>query len=81
LEADSAASAAGFNSESVTFAYIDAAHDYESVKRDIAAWMPKIKSGGILAGHDAQSPGVQKAVKELLPNAEFYLPVWMYRKP
>ena len=81
LEADSAASAAGFNSESVTFAYIDAAHDYESVKRDIAAWLPKIKSGGILAGHDAQSPGVQKAVKELLPNAEFYLPVWMYRKP
>jgi hypothetical protein len=81
LEADSSAAAYGFADGSVTFCYIDAAHDYESVKRDVAAWLPKIKSGGIIAGHDAQSPDVQRAVKELLPKAEFYLPVWMYRKP
>lgn len=34
------------------FAYLDARHDYASVKEDIALWYPKVKSGGIMAGHD-----------------------------
>jgi predicted O-methyltransferase YrrM len=46
------------------FAYIDALHDYESVKRDIEAWFPKIRPGGILAGHDYPEPGVRAAVDE-----------------
>ncbi len=37
---------------SLDFAYIDARHDYESVLEDLAAWFPKVKPGGILAGHD-----------------------------
>jgi hypothetical protein len=37
---------------SLDFAYIDARHDYESVLEDLAAWYPKVKPGGILAGHD-----------------------------
>jgi len=32
--------------------YIDADHRYESVVADIAAWWPKVKRGGVLAGHD-----------------------------
>ncbi len=34
------------------FAYVDARHDYESVLEDLEAWFPKVKPGGILAGHD-----------------------------
>lgn len=50
--------------------YIDAAHDYENVKLDIRLWLPKIKNGGILAGHDYGSswPGVILAVDEVLSN-------------
>lgn len=32
--------------------YIDADHTYESVKCDLNVWYPKVKSGGIFAGHD-----------------------------
>lgn len=58
--------------------YIDAEHDYESVKADIEAWKPKAKH--ILAGHDYHSfPDVQRAVKDsgLTPHVEGN--VWMIR--
>jgi len=37
---------------SFDFLYIDASHQYKSVKKDLKAYFPKIKPGGILAGHD-----------------------------
>ena len=46
--------------------FIDAAHDYNSVLEDIAAWRPKLRDGGILAGHDFQHsfPSVMDAVAD-----------------
>jgi len=41
-----------FKDESLDFAYIDAQHSYEACKVDINLWWPKIKKGGVLAGHD-----------------------------
>lgn len=35
--------------------YIDACHDYKSVKKDIELWTPKVRVGGIIAGHDYES--------------------------
>lgn len=48
-----------------TFIYIDAAHDYANVKRDLGAWYNKVRAGGVLAGHDIHMPEVERAVKEL----------------
>jgi predicted O-methyltransferase YrrM len=36
----------------VELVFIDGAHDYESVRQDIAAWMPKLVVGGTIAFHD-----------------------------
>jgi hypothetical protein len=41
-----------FNNHSLDFVYIDADHSYESVFRDIQLWASKVKSGGVLIGHD-----------------------------
>jgi hypothetical protein len=37
---------------SLDFAYIDARHDHASVLEDLEAWVPKVRPGGIVAGHD-----------------------------
>lgn len=46
--------------------YIDANHEYEYVKKDIEVSLYKLKSNGIICGHDynEESPGVIRAVNE-----------------
>ena len=36
----------------VDFVYIDGNHDREHVARDIETWWPRVRSGGVLGGHD-----------------------------
>jgi predicted O-methyltransferase YrrM len=52
--------------DSLDLVFIDADHGYDSVKRDIIAYTPKLKTTGLLTGHDIDYPGVNKAVKELI---------------
>lgn len=37
---------------SLDFVYIDGNHFYPSVKKDIELWWPKVRSGGVVGGHD-----------------------------
>lgn len=41
-----------FEDGSLDFVYIDAAHDFVNVVNDLHAWIPKVKIGGIISGHD-----------------------------
>lgn len=55
-----------YEDESLDFVFIDACHAYESVVEDITTWLPKVKKGAILAGHDITHPPVLQAVTDLL---------------
>ncbi len=73
--------------EQVDVCYVDADHRYEGCKKDIEAWWPRIKPGGILAGHDycGEYQGVVDAVEEFAKREG--LPVehrgitWIIRRP
>ena len=68
LKGDSTQMADKVKDGSLDFIFIDADHRYAAVKKDIIAWTPKLKPGGLLSGHDINLPGVFQAVEELIPN-------------
>jgi cephalosporin hydroxylase len=59
-----------FSDQSQDFIFIDAEHTHEQVRNDMHAWWPKVKKGGVLAGHDwgREYPGVEKAVVEFIQH-------------
>jgi predicted O-methyltransferase YrrM len=59
------------------FIFIDAIHEYQALKDDVAHALRMMKSG-ILSGHDYHSswPGVIQAVDELFPDRELAGSIW-----
>ncbi len=54
IRARSADAAKTFDDRSLDLVFIDGDHCYAEVMQDIAAWRPKLRSGGILCGHDCE---------------------------
>ena len=52
-----------YKPNSLDFIFIDASHDEESVKADLAFWMPRLKDNGVIAGDDINNEGVANAVR------------------
>lgn len=65
-----------YQDNSLDFVFIDAAHDYENVLNDILAWSAKVKSGGIISGHDFHHPPIQQAVSETVGEANSFGGCW-----
>lgn len=66
--------------EKVDLVYIDGAHIFEQVKKDILNYMSLVKKGGILSGHDYKDNlDVTNAVNELLgtPDNVFLDSSWI----
>jgi predicted O-methyltransferase YrrM len=78
-----------FPDEFFDFVFVDAFHSYEAVRDDITHWLPKVRRGGVLAGHDYWArapstwPGVVQAVHETLPMDRVKLSeeCYIYEKP
>jgi predicted O-methyltransferase YrrM len=72
LIADSQSAAEIVGDATFDLVFIDADHRYEAVLRDIAAWMPKVRVGGILCGHDCEArptPEIRTALRAA-PDAD-----------
>lgn len=49
---------------SIDFLLIDGDHTYEAVKQDIINYIPKMRSGGLIAGDDAYHSDIARAVHD-----------------
>lgn len=63
------AQAAKLWSRPIGLLHIDAAHDYDSVRKDFKGWAPFVVPGGFLCMDDADGRGVRRVIDELV-NAE-----------
>jgi predicted O-methyltransferase YrrM len=72
-----------FEDESFDFVYIDGIHTYDQVKKDIQNYLPKVKKGGVIGGHDyvngGHLVGVYNAVNEMFgkPDKVFVDKSWI----
>jgi predicted O-methyltransferase YrrM len=74
---DSVAAARTYADQSLDFVFLDAAHEEEPVRQDVRAWLPKVRPGGVLAGHDWSYVIVQKSVLEIIRPHEVGT-CWLY---
>ena len=69
--------------KSLDFVYLDGNHIYEFVKADIRAWLPKVKWGGLIGGHDYQEiedPAVEQVVDEMFKkHFSFHQRDWWHK--
>lgn len=71
IRSTSVEAARSFEDGSLDFVFIDADHSYKAVKEDINAWYPKVRSGGILSGHDYfESP---KKTVQVIPAVDEFV--------
>lgn len=55
-----------YEDNSLNCVFIDAAHEYEDVCMDVNYWLPKIKKGNILSGHDYFHGPVKQALNDTI---------------
>lgn len=79
--------AAAFADASLDFVFIDADHSYEGCLADIRAWLPKVKPGGWICGHDYDHKvytefGVTQAVNESFTDVDLDVDgTWFHHIP
>lgn len=55
-----------FEDESLDFVYIDGAHDFKNVTDDVYEWSKKVRSGGIVFGHDYKRSSNPKVIQHVV---------------
>lgn len=62
-----------FEDGSLDFVFLDGDHSYQTVVNEIIAWMPKVKKGGWIGGHDygtSRNGKVAEAVNATIPHPD-----------
>ncbi len=78
---DSSTFASQFKDDSIDFIFVDGAHTFEGVTKDLEAWWPKLKPGCRMGGDDIRWRSVREAVEaffacspHITPNGKHW---WM----
>lgn len=58
---------------SLDLVYVDGDHRYEAVLADFKGWLPKLRAGGVMAGHDWSMQDVKKALSEVFLDKEAFI--------
>lgn len=66
IEKDSVTAAKDFRDHELDAVFIDADHSLLAVHADVLTWLPKVKRGGVIAGHDYDYPDVFMAVNDVI---------------
>jgi hypothetical protein len=66
LECDSSEASHLIKDEELDFIFIDVCVEQHQVFEELIRWYPKVKKGGIFAGHDWTAPSVERAVGRLM---------------
>lgn len=66
-----------FPDKSLDFVYIDANHEYPFVTQDIIHWSKKVRSGGVVAGHDYYETTTVDSRCHVIPAVVGY--TWAYK--
>ena len=73
-----------FNDKRFDLVFIDADQTYEGTREQLSAWLPKLRDGGVIMGHDytnthATLPGVRQAIDEMFGKpAKVVESLWIY---
>lgn len=79
LDMQSGEASKKFKKQSVDFVYIDGSHNYDSVCSDIETWLPKVKPGGMIGGHDYTThSSVKQAVDSYFTDLQIIGKSWLY---
>lgn len=88
IRMESLSYAATVHDGALDFVYIDGCHQRAAVRADLNAWWPKVKTGGVLAGHDFVCPGEVEGGwgKYIQPEVCAFAdsvrtPVWLVAEP
>lgn len=69
-----------FSDQFFKFIFIDADHQYESVKKDFLNYYPLIRKGGIIAFHDCNQERINKVIEEYVNiNSNLKWEFWVNR--
>lgn len=72
IRSDSVEASTRYADGSLDFVFIDGDHSYAGCKRDILAYLPKMKPNSILAGHDyAWTPEIRQAVWDVFGENDY----------
>ena len=50
--------------------YVDGGHKWKNIYDDLRLWVPRVKGGGLIIGHDAHEKEVQRGLKKYISDVE-----------